>query len=164
MVFFEILPGLPLAFELEPLGMLFALVASGLWIVTTCYSIGYMRAHQEKNQTRFYACFAIAIFAALGVAMAKNVLSLFIFYEVLTLSTYPLVTHHGDERAMRGGRTYLGVLLPPPSSSCCRPSSGPGRSRARSISPRAGSLRGRRAAECWACCSRSTSSGRARRR
>ena len=108
---FEVIPGLPIAFELEPLGMLFALVASGLWIVTTCYSIGYMRAHNEDHQTRFYACFAIAIFSALGTAMAQNLLTLFVFYEILTLSTYPLVTHHGDEKARQGGRTYLGILL-----------------------------------------------------
>ena len=103
--------GLPLAFKVEPLGMLFALVASGLWIATSCYSIGYMRGHHEKHQTRFYICFAIAIFAAMGAALAKNMFTLFIFYEILTLSTYPLVTHHGTERARRGGRTYLGILL-----------------------------------------------------
>jgi multicomponent Na+:H+ antiporter subunit D len=108
---FELLPGLELAFALEPLGMLFALVASGLWIVTTCYSIGYMRGNREGHQTRFYACFAIAIASAMGVALAENLLTLFVFYEVLTLSTYPLVTHHGHEEAKRGGRVYLGILL-----------------------------------------------------
>ena len=108
---FEMMPGLSIAFEAEPLGMLFALVASGLWIVTTCYSIGYMRAQNEDHQTRFFACFAVAIFAAIGAAMAKNMFTLFIFYEVLTLSTYPLVTHHGTENARKSGRTYLAVLL-----------------------------------------------------
>ncbi len=107
----EVLPGLAVALQVEPLGMLFALVASGLWVVTTCYSIGYMRAHHERHQGRFYACFAIAIFAAMGAALSGNMFSLFIFYEVLTLSTYPLVTHHGTEVACRGGRTYLGILL-----------------------------------------------------
>jgi multicomponent Na+:H+ antiporter subunit D len=107
----EVMNGLWLAFKVEPLGMLFALVASGLWIVTTTYSIGYMRGHQEKDQTRFYACFAIAISAAMGVAMAANLLTLFTFYEVLTLSTYPLVTHHRTEKAMRAGRVYLGILI-----------------------------------------------------
>ena len=107
----EVMSGLWLAFRLEPLGMLFALVASGLWIVTTMYAIGYMRGHHEKNQTRFYACFAIAISAAMGVAMAANLLTLFVFYEVLTLSTYPLVTHHRTENAMRAGRVYLGILI-----------------------------------------------------
>jgi len=108
---FEILPGLALALRLEPLGMLFALVASGLWIVTSCYSIGYMRAHGEGHQTRFYACFAVAIFGAMGVALASNMFALFVFYEVLTVSTYPLVAHHGTEKAMRGARVYLGVLF-----------------------------------------------------
>ena len=108
---FQLLPGLDVAFRVEPLGMLFALVASGLWIVTTCYSIGYMRGHNEGHQTRFYSCFAAAIFAAVGAALAANVLTLFFFYEILTLSTYPLVAHHGTKKAMRGARTYLGILL-----------------------------------------------------
>ena len=106
----EVMPGLALAFNIEPLGMLFALVASGLWIVTTCYSIGYMRAHNENHQTRFYTCFSMAILAAMGVAMAQNMFTLFVFYELLTLSTYPLVTHHGTESARKGGRIYLGIL------------------------------------------------------
>ena len=100
-----------IAFEVEPLGALFAMVASGLWVVTTCYAIGYMRGHNEKNQTRFFACFSLAIFAAMGAALAKNLFTLFVFYEVMTLSTYPLVTHHGTEAARRGGRLYLGILL-----------------------------------------------------
>ena len=107
----EILPGFRFAFQLEPLGMLFALVASGLWIPTTCYAIGYMRSHHETAQTRFFACFAIAIFAAMGAAMAENLFTLFVFYELMTLSTYPLVTHHGTEAARRGGRTYISILL-----------------------------------------------------
>lgn len=107
----ELLPGLTISFDIEPLGMLFALVASFLWLVTTCYAIGYMRSHQEKNQTRFYVCFAIAIGAVMGLAFSANLFTLFIFYEVLTLSTYPLVTHAGTEKAKKGGRTYLGILL-----------------------------------------------------
>ena len=107
----QVLPGLPVALALEPLGMLFALVASGLWIVTSLYSIGYMRGHGESNQTRFYVCFAVSIFAAMGVALSRNMFTLFLFYEVLTLSTYPLVSHHGTPTAMRGARTYLGVLI-----------------------------------------------------
>lgn len=107
----ELLPGLSISFDIEPLGMLFALIASFLWLVTTCYAIGYMRSHQEKNQTRFYCCFAIAIAAVMGLAFSANLFTLFIFYEVLTLSTYPLVTHAGTEKAKKGGRTYLGILL-----------------------------------------------------
>ena len=107
----ETMPGFKIAFTVEPLGMLFALVASGLWILTTIYAIGYMRGHHEKNQTRFFACFAIAIFAALAAAFAANLFTLFVAYEVMTISTYPLVTHHGDEKAKKGGRVYLGILL-----------------------------------------------------
>ena len=105
------LPGIPFAFEVEPLGMTFALVASFLWVATTIYSIGYMRGHDEPHQTRFYACFAIAMASAIGVAFAANLLTLFVFYEVLTLSTYPLVTHAGTAEARRAGRVYLGILL-----------------------------------------------------
>lgn len=100
-----------ISFQVEPLGALFALVASGLWILTTCYAMGYMRLHHEENQTRFFACFAVAIFAAMGAAMAKNLFTLFVFYEIMTLSTYPLVTHHGTEKAKLGGRMYLSILL-----------------------------------------------------
>jgi multicomponent Na+:H+ antiporter subunit D len=107
----QLLPGLSLAFQVEPLGLLFALVASSLWIVTSLYSIGYMRAHDERDQTRFYVCFAVAIASAVGIAFARNLLTLFSFYELLTLSTYPLVTHHRTPAAMRAGRTYLGILL-----------------------------------------------------
>ncbi|MEM7586821.1 MAG: proton-conducting transporter membrane subunit [Acidobacteriota bacterium] len=107
----EIVPGLALAFEVEPLGMLFALVASGLWIITTVFAIGYLRGHDEQNQTRFFICFALAIAGALGVAFAANVFTLFVFYEAITLSTYPLVTHHGTDKARRAGRIYLGILM-----------------------------------------------------
>ncbi len=108
---FEVVPGLPLALSVEPLGMLFGLVASGLWIVNSIYSIGYMRGNNESNQTQFYVCFAIAIASAMGIAFAANMFTLFIFYEVLTLSTYPLVTHKGTDAARAGGRTYLGILI-----------------------------------------------------
>ena len=108
---FEVLPGVTLAFEVEPLGMLYALVASGLWVPTALYAIGYCRGHGEENQTRFFACFALAIFAALGIAFSRNLFTLFFFYEFLTLSTYPLVTHYGTNEARKAGRTYLGILL-----------------------------------------------------
>jgi multicomponent Na+:H+ antiporter subunit D len=91
--------------------MLFALVASGLWIVNSLYSIGYMRGNKETNQTRFYVCFALALAATMGVAFAGNLFTLFVFYELLTLITYPLVTHHGTDQARQGGRVYLGLLM-----------------------------------------------------
>ena len=105
------LPGLTLELRVEPLGMLFALVASSLWIVNSIYSIGYMRANGEAHQTRYYVCFAIALASTMGIAFAGNLLTLFLFYEALTLCTYPLVAHHGTVEARRAGRVYLGILI-----------------------------------------------------
>lgn len=108
---FEILPGVSFALKVEPLGMLFALVAGTLWLINSIYSIGYMRCNNEPRQTSFYICFAVAIAATLGLAFAQNLFTLFSFYEILTLSTYPLVTHKGTPAAMRAGRVYLLLLL-----------------------------------------------------
>lgn len=108
---FSVLPGLNIAFKVEPLGMLFALIASGLWIINSVYSIGYMRGNNEKNQTRFFVCFAVSLAATMGIAFAGNFFTLFVFYEALTLATYPLVTHHGTDKAKLGGRIYLGLLM-----------------------------------------------------
>ncbi len=107
----EVVPGLEIAFKIEPLGMLFAALASGLWIVNSVYSIGYMRGNNEKNQTRFYAFFALSLAATMGIAFAANLFTLFVFYEALTLSTYPLVSHKGDKDTVRSARVYLGILL-----------------------------------------------------
>ena len=108
---FEFAPGLEFAFEVEPLGMLFALLASFLWIVTTIYSIGYLAANGEPHRTRFHICFSLALASAIGIAFAGNMLTLFFFYEALTLCTYPLVAHSGTEEARRGARRYLAILL-----------------------------------------------------
>lgn len=108
---FEILPGIDFGFQIEPLGMLFAALASGLWIVNSIYSIGYMRANKENKQTRFYVFFALSITATIGIAFSANLFTLFLFYEVLTLCTYPLVSHKGDAKTIRSARIYLGVLL-----------------------------------------------------
>jgi multicomponent Na+:H+ antiporter subunit D len=107
----QMFPGLSLAFTAEPLGATFAAIASLLWIVTSLYSIGYMRGHHEPHQTRFYAFFALALASTMGVAFAGNMLTLFTFYEALSISTYPLVTHSGTSEARRAGRVYLGILL-----------------------------------------------------
>jgi multicomponent Na+:H+ antiporter subunit D len=107
----EVAPSLALAFKVEPLGMLFALLASGLWIVNSVYSIGYMRANDESRQTGFYVCFAVALGSTIGIAFAANLFTLFLFYEALTISTYPLVTHRADAEAIRAGRIYLLLLL-----------------------------------------------------
>lgn len=107
----EIVHGLPILFAAEPIGLIFAVLASALWIAITVYSIGYMRSKNEPHQTRFYICFAIAMASTMGIAFAGNLITLFLFYEALTLSTYPLVVHHETDAARRGGRVYLGILL-----------------------------------------------------
>ncbi|MFT4714969.1 MAG: multicomponent Na+:H+ antiporter subunit D [Paracoccaceae bacterium] len=111
LVLFEVLPGLDLAFNVEPLGLLFAIVASGLWIVTHIYGVGYMRGNNEAHHARFFAAFSFAIASVMGIAFASNMFTLFLFYELLTLSTYPLVAHKGTPEAIKGARTYLGILI-----------------------------------------------------
>ena len=110
-ILLNVIDGLNLELRVEPLGAMFALIASGLWIVNSLYSIGYMRGNGESNQTRFYMSFAIAISSAMGIAYAANLFTLFVFYEILTLSTFPLVTHKGNDAARHGGRIYLGILM-----------------------------------------------------
>ncbi len=107
----EVLPGIFLELKVEPLGMVFALIAGTLWVLNSLYSIGYMRGNAEKHQTRFYVCFALAISSVMGLAFAGNLFTLFVFYEMLTLTTYPLVAHKGTAEALRSARTYLGILV-----------------------------------------------------
>jgi multicomponent Na+:H+ antiporter subunit D len=116
----EVVPGISIKFKVDALGMLFALVASLLWIVTSVYSIGYMRGLKEHSQTRYFCFFALALSATIGVAFSANLLTLYLFYEMLSLATYPLVTHHQDRQAQSSGRKYLlyivgtsiGLVLP----------------------------------------------------
>ncbi len=107
----QILPGVPLQFKVDQFGILFALVSSSLWIVTSAYSIGYMRGLDEHSQTRYFSFFALALSATIGVAFSANLLTLYLFYEMLSLATYPLVTHHQDEEARSSGRKYLLYIL-----------------------------------------------------
>lgn len=107
----SVLANFSLRLSAEPMGVLFGLLASFLWIVTTVYSIGYMRGHNEKNQTRFYVCFALAIACVMGAAYADNLLTLFVAYEAITLSTFPLVTHAGNDASRKAGRLYLLLLM-----------------------------------------------------
>lgn len=110
-VFAEPFPGITIEFTLEPLGMIFSLIAGFLWPITSIYAIGYMRGHHEENQTRFYMFFALAIAVTQGVAFSGNLFTLFVFYELLTLSTFSLVTHAGTDAARKAGRVYLGILI-----------------------------------------------------
>jgi multicomponent Na+:H+ antiporter subunit D len=111
LVLFRILPGIELAFRVDAFGLLFALGASLLWILTSFYSIGYMRSLKEHAQTRYFACFALALAATMGVAFAANLFTLFLFYEALTLVTYPLVGHKETAEARAGARKYVIYLL-----------------------------------------------------
>ena len=116
----EFVPGAAIQFRVDAFGMLFALVSSSLWIITTAYSIGYMRALKEHSQTRYFVFFAIALSATVGVAFSANLLTMYLFYEMLSFATYPLVTHHQDKEARSSGRKYLlyivgtsiGLVLP----------------------------------------------------
>ena len=107
----ELAPGIELGFRVTPLGAIFGLVASGLWILAAIYSTGYMRGNHEKHQTRFAAFYAVAVHAALGVAWSGNLLVLFVFYEILTFSTFPLVTHKDSRAARDAGRLYMSILV-----------------------------------------------------
>jgi multicomponent Na+:H+ antiporter subunit D len=104
---FHLLPGLSITLRADGFSMIFAMVASSLWMIAVFYSMGYMRAHDEPCQTRFNACFALAIFGAIGVAFSDNLLTLYLFYEIVSVCTYPLVAHHQDEESYEGARKYI---------------------------------------------------------
>ncbi|RQH00259.1 proton-conducting transporter transmembrane domain-containing protein [Natrarchaeobius oligotrophus] len=103
----EFLAGIDFVLRADPLGMLFAMLASFLWIFTSFYAAGYMRGLDEHAQTRFFASFAASLSTALGIAFAGNLVTIFIFYELLSLVTYPLVAHNEDDEARIAGRKYL---------------------------------------------------------
>ncbi|MCA1742454.1 MAG: monovalent cation/H+ antiporter subunit D family protein [Desulfovibrionales bacterium] len=107
----EISPGIALELKADPVGIFFALIASGLWILTCFYSIGYVRGSSEKKQTRYFASFAVCLSATIGIAFSANLLTFLIFYEILTLATYPLVIHKESKEAIRSGRQYLTYAL-----------------------------------------------------
>ncbi len=113
----EIAPGIELALKADQFGLYFALIASGLWIFTSFYSIGYLRGNKEKKQTRYFASFAVCLSATIGIALSANLLTFILFYEILTIATYPLVIHKENREAISAGRKYLlytlsaGVIL-----------------------------------------------------
>ncbi len=117
---FKILPGLSVSLRADAFSMIFALVASFLWMITVFYSMGYMRGSNEHAQTRFNACFALALFGAIGVAFSDNLFTLYLFYEIVSIVTYPLVAHHQDKEGYEGAKKYIvyltttakGLLLP----------------------------------------------------
>ncbi len=100
-----LLPGLDLVLRADPLSMLFVVLSSVLWLVTTVYAIGYLE--DSPNRSRFFGFFSLCVTATVGVALAGNLLTFLLFYELLTLATYPLIVHRGTDQARRAGRTYL---------------------------------------------------------
>ncbi len=102
-----LVPGVEFALRADAMGILFGLLASLLWLVTSFYSIGYMRGLDEHAQTRYFAAFAASVSAAIGIAFARNLVVLFVFYELLTVATYPLVAHDETDEARAAGRKYL---------------------------------------------------------
>jgi multicomponent Na+:H+ antiporter subunit D len=104
-------PGVDLAFKVDACSLVFAITSSSLWIVVSVYSIGYMRALEEHAQTRYYFSFAVAIVGAIGIAFSANLVTMFVFYEILTVSTYALVAHDETPEAISGGHKYLVYLL-----------------------------------------------------
>jgi multicomponent Na+:H+ antiporter subunit D len=107
---FTLLPGVSITLRADAMSMIFAIVASSLWTIAVFYSMGYMRGLKEHAQTRFNACFALAIFGAIGVAFSDNLFTLYLFYEIVSVCTYPLVAHHQDEEGYHGARKYIVYL------------------------------------------------------
>lgn len=105
----ELLPGLRIELRADPLSMMFALLGSTLWLLTTIYAIGYLR--KDPNQRRFFAFFSLCVTATVGIAFSGNLLTFLIFYELLTLVTYPLVSHGGTPEALKAARAYLMYAL-----------------------------------------------------
>lgn len=101
----SLVPGLELFFSVDPLGIIFGITASTLWIFAIVYSMGYMA--KQPRQRRFFLCFVISMSATMGVAFAGNLFTLYIFFEYLTLATYPLVIQSQTEEATRSGIKYI---------------------------------------------------------
>ena len=108
---FELYPGVSVMLNLDGLGVMFASVASFLWILASLYCVGYMRGLNEHAQTRFYVCYAVSVGAAMGAAFAGNLFTLYLFYEIVSIFTYPLVMHHQDEEGYAGAKKYIIYLM-----------------------------------------------------
>ncbi len=107
-----LLPGAPLQFRADPLGVLFLTLASLLWLAAHPYSIGYLRSLKLGNQTGYFAAFSVAVAAAAGIALAANPITFLIFFEILTISTWPLVAHRRDAPGvLSASRSYLAYTL-----------------------------------------------------
>jgi len=108
---FTILPGIDYAYYVDAFGLIFAMTSSLLWVLISFYSIGYMRSLNEDRQTRYYFFFALAMFSTLGVALSRNLLTMYIHYELLSIFTYPLVAHEETCEALSAGKKYLVYMI-----------------------------------------------------
>ncbi len=106
---YAVLPGLELSLQADALGMLFITLSAVLWLFTTLYAIGYLE--DKPRRSRFFGFFNLCVTATMGISMAANLFTFFVFYELLTLSTFPLVVHRGTDKAMKGGTIYLAYTL-----------------------------------------------------
>jgi multicomponent Na+:H+ antiporter subunit D len=104
-----VLPGVDLVLKADALALLFVTLSAVLWLFTTLYAIGYLEG--APNRSRFFGFFSLCVTATVGVAMAGNLFTFFLFYELLTLATYPLVVHRGTDKALRAGHVYLAYTL-----------------------------------------------------
>lgn len=104
-VSFTMVPGVAFVLKADALAMMFAGLSSVLWLMTTIYAVGYLE--DSPNRSRFFGFFSLCVASTTGIALAGNLFTFFVFYEMLTLSTYPLVVHRGTEQALKAGRTYL---------------------------------------------------------
>ncbi|MCC5984958.1 MAG: monovalent cation/H+ antiporter subunit D family protein, partial [Rhodobacteraceae bacterium] len=102
---FTMLPGLEFKLQADPLAILFISLSAILWLITTVYSVGYLE--RGPHRARFFGFFSLCVAATVGIAMSGNLFTFLIFYELLTLATYPLVIHKGSAEALRAGRIYL---------------------------------------------------------
>jgi multicomponent Na+:H+ antiporter subunit D len=107
---FAFVADLDLVLRFDPISLLFAGLSSSLWLVTTVYAIGYMEG--SPNRSRFFGFFSLSVAATMGIALAGNLITFVLFYEMLTLTTYPMVVHRGTEASLAAGRTYLFYTLP----------------------------------------------------
>jgi multicomponent Na+:H+ antiporter subunit D len=104
-----IAPGLELVLHADTLSVLFVTLSTVLWLITTVYAIGYLE--HSPNRSRFFGFFSLCVSATVGIALAGNLLTFVIFYEILTLATYPLVAHRGTPDATRGAKIYLAYTM-----------------------------------------------------
>jgi multicomponent Na+:H+ antiporter subunit D len=106
---FELLPELPLVLRVDALALLFVSLSAVLWLLTTVYAIGYLE--NAPFRSRFFGFFSLCVTATVGIALSGNLITFLVFYEALTLTTYPLVVHRGTDAALAAGRVYLTYTL-----------------------------------------------------